>query len=83
MKNVIITTTNHIENSSIKNYLGVISTNIVIGTNFFSDFAVSVTDIFGGNSSSYQRKLENIYHQAMDSLSDKAASIKANAVIGL
>lgn len=44
---MIITTTNNIENYSIKRYLGVVNANIVIGANFFSDFAASLTDVFG------------------------------------
>ena len=32
---MIITTTNNIENYSIKRYLGVVNANIVIGANFF------------------------------------------------
>ena len=34
---MIITTTNNIENYSIKRYLGVVNANIVIGANFFDN----------------------------------------------
>ncbi|MBR1800502.1 MAG: heavy metal-binding domain-containing protein [Bacteroidaceae bacterium] len=46
---VIITTTPILEGMPIKEYRGIINTNIVIGTNLFSDFAASFTDVFGGN----------------------------------
>ena len=38
---MIITTTNNIENYSIKRYLGVVNANIVIGANFFSNFGIT------------------------------------------
>ena len=42
MKNrFIITTTDTIENCPIKRYIDTICSNIVIGTNVFSDFAAS------------------------------------------
>ena len=50
MTNFLITTTPTFEGRQIKSYLGVLNTNIVIGTNIFSDFAASFTDVFGGNS---------------------------------
>lgn len=37
---MIITTTNNIENYSIKRYLGVVNANIVIGANFLSNFGI-------------------------------------------
>jgi uncharacterized protein YbjQ (UPF0145 family) len=38
---MLITTTNSIDNAKVEKYLGVITTNLVIGTGFFSDFLVS------------------------------------------
>lgn len=56
MDKFIITTTPTIEGRPIKAYLDAINVNVVIGTNFFSDFAASFTDVFGGNSgTTYQR----------------------------
>lgn len=82
-KDILITTTNVVENAIIKEYMGIISTNVVIGTNFFSDFAASFTDFFGGFSNTYQNKLQMIYQEAIDELSKKALNIGANCIIGL
>lgn len=78
----IISTTNNIENGIIQQYINVVCTNIVIGTNIFSDFAASLTDLFGGRSDSYKRKLEKIYQEAKKELQAKAARMGANAIIG-
>ena len=44
---MIVTTTNSIENAEVEKYIDLISTNVVNGTNFFSDFGASYTDLFG------------------------------------
>ncbi|WP_293666397.1 YbjQ family protein [uncultured Parabacteroides sp.] len=80
--NFIISTTNNIEGCPIRKYIDTICSNIVIGTNIFSDFAASFTDFFGGRSDSYKRKLEIIYNEAIKELKQKAISVGANAVIG-
>ena len=83
MKNrFIITTTDTIENCPIKRYIYTICSNIVIGTNVFSDFAASVTDFFGGRSGSYKRKLQIIYNEASKELKQKAINLGANAIVG-
>lgn len=82
MNKFIITTTGNIEGCPIKNYLGVINSNIVIGTNLFSDIAASFTDIFGGNSETYQNKMDLMYKSAKDNLMKKAVARGANAIVG-
>lgn len=42
----IVTVTNNIEGCPIERYLDTICTNVVVGTNIFSDFAASLTDFF-------------------------------------
>jgi uncharacterized protein YbjQ (UPF0145 family) len=81
--NVITTTTNSIENAEVEKYIDLISTNVVIGTNVFSDFGASLTDLFGGFSDSYQNKLQKIYTMAIDNLKLKASRLGANAILGL
>ncbi len=80
---MIITTTNNIEGSRIEEYICLVSTNIVIGTNFFSDFVASFTDFFGGRSSTYQNKLDDVYKAAMDEVKRKAQAAGADAIVGL
>ena len=82
MDKFIITTTPTIEGHPIKAYLGAINVNVVIGTNLFSDFAASLTDVFGGNSGSYQRKMDSMYESAQKELEKKAMRMGANAIVG-
>ena len=64
-------------------YLGVINTNIVLGTNIFSDIGASFTDFFGGTSSTYQKKRQSIYDTSIKTLKVKAKNIGANAILSL
>ena len=80
---IIITTTNSVEQTEIIKYVDLISTNVVIGTNIFSDIGASLSDFFGGFSETYQKKLNEIYNVAIDDLKTKASQIGANAVVGL
>ena len=82
MERFIITTTGNIEGCPIKDYLGVVNSNIVIGTNLFSDLAASFTDIFGGNSGTYQNKMNLMYKSAKDGLAKRAKALGANAIVG-
>lgn len=80
---VIITSTNSIEGMKIMEYLDLISTNVVLGTNFFSDFGASITDVLGGTSENYTRKLQEIYALAMKQLKEIAIYKGADAIIGI
>ena len=72
MDKFIITTTPTIEGHLIKAYLGAINVNVVIGTNSFSDFAASFTDVFGGNSGTYQRKMDAMYESAQKEFGEES-----------
>ncbi|EGG56560.1 YbjQ family protein [Paraprevotella xylaniphila] len=77
-----ITTTNKFENGEIQKYMGLVCTNVVVGTNVFSDFAASFTDFFGGKSNSYRNKLEYIYKEALKDLENRTRKLGANAIVG-
>lgn len=80
---MIVTTTASIEGYRVVRHLGPVSVHMVAGTNLFSDFFASVTDIFGGMSGSYGRQLSNLYTRATKLLEEEARKRGANAVLGL
>lgn len=82
-QNVIVTTTSSIEAAEIVRYIDLVTSNVVIGTNFFSDLGASLTDFFGGISETYQGKLQKLYSVAISEIKDNAIKIGANAVLGL
>src|SRR5688500_15661623 len=80
---MIITTTASIEGYRIVRHLGPISVHMVAGTNLFSDFFATVSDVLGGGSGSYGRQLSSLYARATRQLEEEARKRGANAVVGL
>ncbi len=80
---MIITTTNSIENKPVKEYLGIVSGETIIGANVFKDFFAGIRDIVGGRSGSYERVLREAKEIAMQEMTQRAKSLGANAIIGI
>ncbi|WP_286843554.1 MULTISPECIES: YbjQ family protein [Sphingobacterium] len=80
---MIVTTTNSIEGREISRYNDPIAANVVIGTNVFSDIGASYVDFFGGRSTSYEKKMQEMYKRVTETLKQRAQAIHANAFIGL
>ncbi|WP_426791771.1 YbjQ family protein [Sphingobacterium sp. WOUb80] len=80
---MIVTTTNSIEGREISRYNDPIAANVVIGTNIFSDIGASYVDFFGGRSTSYEKKMQEMYKRVTETLKQRAQAIRADAIIGL
>ncbi|MES2648730.1 MAG: heavy metal-binding domain-containing protein [Bacteroidota bacterium] len=80
---MLTTTTNTIEGHPVREYLGVISAETIIGANIFKDLFAGIRDIVGGRSGTYERVIQEAKETAMRELTDKAASMGATAVIGI
>lgn len=80
---MLLTTTNTIEGRPVQNYLGIISSETIIGANIFKDLFAGIRDIVGGRSGTYERVIEEAKQTAMAELQQKAQSLGANAVIGI
>ncbi|OYQ43381.1 hypothetical protein CHX27_10305 [Flavobacterium aurantiibacter] len=80
---VLVVTTSNIAPLEISKYVKPISAHIVVGTNFFSDFLGGLTDVFGGKSATYQKKLAGLYNEAIVVLQNRAKEAGANCIVGL
>lgn len=80
---MIITTTPTIEGKQIAEYKGVIFGEVVSGSNIIRDFFASITDIIGGRSGTYERKLKSSREEALAELASEAKKLGANAVVGV
>ncbi|ERK28841.1 MULTISPECIES: heavy metal-binding domain-containing protein [Clostridium] len=80
---MIVTTTNNIEGKVVKEYLGVTFGEVITGVNFVKDFMAGIRDLVGGRSKTYEDELINARREAMEELKRRAASMGANAVIGI
>ena len=80
---MLLTTSAMVEGSPVREYLGVVTGEAIIGANFVKDFFAGIRDIVGGRSGSYERVLREAQDSAMREMEGRAAQIGANAVIGI
>ncbi|MDF1855777.1 heavy metal-binding domain-containing protein [Pseudooceanicola sp.] len=80
---MIITTTPSIEGHKITAYRGVVVGEAIMGANIVRDFFANITDIVGGRAGAYEAKLQDARDTAMAELEDRAATLGANAVVGV
>ena len=80
---MIVSTTNNIEGKTITRYHGIVTGEAILGTNIFKDFLAGIRDIVGGRSGAYEKSLRQAREIALDELRAEAASLGANALIGV
>lgn len=80
---MIITTTPSIEGKTIVKYLGIVSSETIVGANIFRDLFASIRDIVGGRAASYEGVLRRAKESALKELQVNAAEIGANAIVGI
>jgi len=80
---MIVTTTPTVEGRPVRDYLGVVTGEAIIGANMFRDLFASIRDIVGGRAGSYERVLRDARQQAIEELQEEARRLGANAVVGV
>ena len=80
---MIITTTNTLETNEVKQYLGIVTGETIIGANLFKDIFAGIRDIVGGRSGSYEKVLREAKDTALKEMEDQAMRLGADAVIGV
>ena len=80
---MLLTTTPNIQGREITQYFGIVSGETIIGANLFKDFFAGIRDIVGGRASSYESVLREAKESALQEMSNQAARMGANAVIGI
>jgi uncharacterized protein YbjQ (UPF0145 family) len=80
---MLVTTTNTIEGRNIKQYLGLVSGETIMGANIIRDFMAGITDIIGGRASAYEQSLVEAKRIALEEMIQEAENMGANAVIGV
>lgn len=80
---MIVTTTPTIEGRPIKEYLGVVTGEAIIGANILKDILATVRDIVGGRSEAYEKALRTAREEALREMAQQAESRGADAVVGM
>ena len=80
---MILTTTPHVENRTIAEYLGIVTGEAILGANIFKDLFAGIRDIVGGRSGAYEEELRKAREIAFTELGAWATQLGADAVVGI
>lgn len=80
---MIITTTTIVEGRPVRDYLGVVTGEVIVGANLFKDLFAGIRDIVGGRAGAYESTLREARQQAFGEMEAEARSLGGNAVIGV
>ena len=80
---MILSTTTLIEGRPVRDYLGVVTGEVIVGANIFKDLFAGVRDIVGGRAGAYESTLRDARAEAFRELAEEAQQKGADAVIGI
>ncbi len=80
---MIVTTTPSVEGRSIAEYRGIVCGEVIAGVNFVKDFMAGMSNFFGGRSNDYEEELIRAREAALAEMTQRAAAIGADAVLGV
>lgn len=80
---MIVTTTPNIEGKPIRDYLGIVAGEAIMGANIVKDLFATVTDIVGGRSGAYENELIRARQIALTEMEQEAMKLGASAVVGV
>ena len=80
---MIITTTPSIEGRPIRDYMGIVTGEAILGANLFKDFGASIRDVVGGRSAGYEKDLKKARETALAEMQEVAEALGANAIVGV
>ena len=80
---MIITTTPTVEGRPVREYLGIVTGEVIVGANIFKDLFAGIRDIVGGRAGAYEGALRDARYEAFRDLEAEAADRGADAVIAI
>lgn len=80
---MIITTTPSVEGKPIREYLGIVAGEAVMGANIVKDLFATVTDIVGGRSGAYENELITARQIALTEMQQEAERLGGSAIVGV
>lgn len=80
---MIISTTPTLEGRPIREYLGLVTGEVIVGANIFKDLFAGIRDIVGGRAGAYEGALRDARRQAYEEIEFEANRIGADAIVGV
>lgn len=80
---MLVTTTPAIDGRPIRDYLGIVVGEAVLGTSVFRDVFAGLRDLVGGRSGAYEEKMREARDVAIQEMAAEAEKLGADAVVGV
>ena len=80
---MISTTTPTLDGHPVRQYLGIVTGEAIIGANIFRDMFSSVRDVVGGRAGGYERALSGAREAALEDMVAAAREMGATGIIGI
>ncbi|MBQ6219222.1 MAG: YbjQ family protein [Methanosphaera sp.] len=80
---MLMVTTPDVDGKKVKKYYGIVNGEGLIGANVYKDIFSGVRDVVGGRTSTYEQELKKAREIALKSMSGKAKSLGANAILNV
>lgn len=81
--NLMMTTTPLITGRTISNYLGIVSSGVVLGTGVLSELGAGFADLLGTRANGFQNKMKSARDTALHELQEQTFALGGDAVISL
>jgi uncharacterized protein YbjQ (UPF0145 family) len=80
---MITTTTHGVDGRPVRQYLGIVTGEAILGANLFKDLFAGIRDLVGGRSAAYEKELQRAREIALGEMQEHARNLGADAVIGV
>lgn len=80
---MLVATVSTLDGVPVKQYLGLVTGEAILGANIFKDLFAGIRDIVGGRSAAYEKELRRAKDIAVEEMIGQARAMGANAVIGV
>lgn len=80
---MIVSTTPTIEGRPVREYLGLVTGETILGANILRDFMAGIRDIIGGRSALYEQSLREAKDNAIAEMVQAARALGADAVLAV
>ena len=80
---MVTTTTHTIDGKQIRQYIGLVTGEAIMGANVVRDFMAGLTDLVGGRSGTYESKFAEARDTALQEMQEEARHKGADAVVGI
>ncbi len=80
---MIVSTTHTLDGHPVREYLGIVTGEAIIGANIFKDIFAGIRDIVGGRAGAYEKALREAREAALREMVSQARARRADAVIGV